>query len=134
MDNRHVIIFDGVCNFCTSAAHFIIDHDPKGVFAFTPMQSHLAQELAEKYGLDTVGLDTFILIKNGRSYVRSSAALEVCKDLSGFWYLFRLFKMVPARIRDAFYRAFARNRYTFFGRRSECMVPTEEVKARFIGV
>ncbi|MBE0585095.1 MAG: DUF393 domain-containing protein [Desulfofustis sp.] len=134
MDNRHVIIFDGVCNFCSRAAHFIIEHDPKEVFAFTPMQSRLARELAVQYELDPVGLDTFILIKNGRSYVRSSAALEVCKDLSGYWYLFRLCKIVPARIRDAFYRAFARNRYRFFGRKSECMVPTEDVKARFIGV
>jgi predicted DCC family thiol-disulfide oxidoreductase YuxK len=134
MDSRHIIIFDGVCNFCNGAVNFIIDHDPEGVFLFTPMQSDLAEELAEKHGIDNVGLDTFILIKNGRSYIRTSGALEICEDLSGFWYLFRIFKIVPARIRDVFYRALAKNRYKLFGRRSECMVPTEEVRGRFIGV
>jgi predicted DCC family thiol-disulfide oxidoreductase YuxK len=134
LHSRYIIIFDGVCNFCNGAVTFIIDHDPEGMFSFTPMQSDLAKELAEKYSIDTVGLDTFILIKNGRSYIRTSGALEICKDLSGFWYLFRIFKMVPARIRDVVYRALAKNRYKLFGRQSECMVPTEEVKGRFIGV
>lgn len=134
MDNRYVIIFDGVCNFCNGAVNFIIDHDSDGVFAFIPMQSDLAKELAAKHEIDNVGLDTFLLIKNGRSYIRTGAALEICKDLSGFWPLFHIFKIVPAPIRDVVYRVFAINRYKLFGKRSVCMVPTEEVKGRFIGV
>lgn len=134
MDNRYVIIFDGVCNFCNGAVNFIIDHDSDGVFAFIPMQSDLAKELAAKHEIDNVGLDTFLLIKNGRGYIRTGAALEICKDLSGFWPLFHIFKIVPAPIRDVVYRVFAINRYKLFGKRSVCMVPTEEVKGRFIGV
>lgn len=133
-DNRHIIIFDGVCNFCNGAVNFIIKRDPDGVFAFTPMQSALAKQLMQKYQIHNVGIDTFLLIKNNHCYVFSSAALEITKDLTGFWYLFRVLNIVPAAFRDFFYKLFARNRYQLFGRQDVCMVPTEEVKSRFVGV
>lgn len=77
MDNRHIVIFDGVCNFCNGAVNFIIKRDPEGVFAFTPMQSELARELVVKFNVPNVGVDTFLLIKNDRCYTFSDAALEV---------------------------------------------------------
>ena len=116
MDNRYIVIFDGVCNFCNGAVNFIIKRDPNGVFAFAPMQSALAQEIMNKYEIHNVGIDTFLLIKNEQCFVFSSAALEITKDLSGFWYIFNVLKLVPRRIRDYFYKVFARNRYTLFGR------------------
>ncbi len=134
MDNRHIVIFDGVCNFCNGAVNFIIKRDPEGVFAFTPMQSDLAQELMNKYKIHNVGIDTFLLIKNGQCFVFSSAALEIAKDLTGCWHIFDIFKLVPSIIRDFFYKVFARNRYTIFGRQETCMVPTEEVRSRFVGI
>jgi predicted DCC family thiol-disulfide oxidoreductase YuxK len=134
MDNRHIVIFDGVCNFCNGAVNFIIKRDPKGVFAFTPMQSKLAHELMKKHQIHTVGVDTFLLIKNGQCLVFSSAALEIAKDLTGFWYIFSIFKLVPSTIRDFCYKLFARNRYRLFGRQELCMVPTKEVRSRFIGI
>jgi len=127
MDNRHIVIFDGVCNFCNGAVNFIIKRDPEGIFAFTPMQSGLARELMNN-------IDTFLLIKNERCFVFSSAALEIAKDLTGFWYVFKIFKFVPNIIRDFFYKMFARNRYALFGRQETCMVPTEEIRSRFVGI
>jgi predicted DCC family thiol-disulfide oxidoreductase YuxK len=134
MNEPHIVIFDGVCNFCNGAVDFIISRDPKCEFVFTPMQSDLAKELTEKYRIDNVGVDTFLLIKNGRCYIWSDAALEIARDLEGFWYLCLIFKVVPRSVRDFFYRVFARNRYALFGRQPICMVPTPELLDRFVGV
>lgn len=132
MDNRYIVIFDGVCNFCNGAVNFIIKRDPNGVFAFTPMQSELALELMDRYSLPDLGEDTFVLIKDGHCFVFSSAALEISRDLTGFWCLFNVFRLVPTPIRDACYKLFARNRYKLFGRRDTCMVPSQEVRSRFV--
>ena len=134
MANSHVVVFDGVCNFCNGAVNFIIKRDPNSKFVFTPMQSDLARELTEKYAIYNVGIDTFLLIKNDQCYMWSSAAIEITKDLRGFWYLCSIFKIVPRPIRDVLYRLFARNRYALFGRQASCMVPNKEQKSRFIGV
>ena len=134
MDSRHLVIFDGVCNFCNGAVNFIIKRDPMGKFAFTPMQSELAQQTMRSYGVPNVGVDTFLLIKDGKTYIWTDAALEIAKDLTGYWYLFNVVKVMPRPIRDWFYRVFARNRYVLFGRLESCMIPTSEVKSRFIGI
>lgn len=132
MTDHPVIIFDGICNFCNGAVNFIIKRDPKGVFVFTPMQSDIAKNLIAQYEAPKIGYDTFLLIKNGSCYYRTDAAFEITKDLTGFWYLFRLFKIFPRVIRDFFYRLFARNRYAIFGRKKQCMVPNEALKNRFL--
>ena len=134
MNDRHIVIFDGVCNFCNGAVNFIIKRDPQGRFVFTPMQSKLAQELMAKHQIPSVGVDTFVLIKNDQCLVFSSAALEIAKDLTGYWYFFNVFRVIPAPIRDMFYKLFARNRYKLFGRQEICMVPTENLRSRFIGI
>lgn len=133
-DQRHLIIFDGVCNFCNSSVNFIIERDKNNTFAFTPIQSELAQTLMTKYGVTHLGMDTFLLIKNDQCYLRTDAALEITKDLSGYWYLFGAAKIIPRPLRDFFYRVFARQRYRLFGKREVCMMPTAEVRGRFLGV
>lgn len=133
MKNRRIVIFDGVCNFCNSAVNFIIKRDPAGRFAFTPMQSSVGQALIEDLGASMVGVDTFLLIKNGQCFERTDAALEIAKDLTGYWHWLRILKALPRPVRDYFYRLFARNRYKLFGRRDICMVPTESVRERFLG-
>jgi predicted DCC family thiol-disulfide oxidoreductase YuxK len=132
MDKRYIVIFDGVCNFCNGAVNFIIKRDPEAVFVFTPMQSELARELVVKFNVPNVGVDTFLLIKNDRCYVFSDAALEIARNLAGLWFLFNVFKIVPRPIRDAAYKLFARNRYKLFGRTEACMVPSDEVRSRFV--
>ena len=134
MDNRHIVIFDGVCNLCNGAVNFIIKRDPDGIFAFTPMQSDLAHELTKQCKASNVGTDTLLLIKNDRCYIFSDAALEIAKDLTGPWFLFNVVKIVPGPIRDAAYRLFARNRYTLFGKADICMVPSKKVRSRFVGI
>nr|WP_299568718.1 DCC1-like thiol-disulfide oxidoreductase family protein [uncultured Shewanella sp.] len=125
-------MFDGVCNLCNGAVNFIIKRDHKDLFVFTPMQSKTAQKLISKHQLEDVGFDSFILIKDNEYLLRSEAALEVTKDLSGFWYLCRIFKILPAGFRDYFYRILAKNRYCLFGKKDACMLPTPAVKNKFL--
>ncbi|WP_404366900.1 thiol-disulfide oxidoreductase DCC family protein [Marinobacter sp.] len=137
MDNRHIVIFDGVCNFCNRAVNFIIARDPEGKFAFVPIQTELGRELMSGHGIEQggdAGVDTLVLLKNGRGYVRTDAVLEITKDLKGLWWLFNVFRIIPRPVRDYFYRVFARHRYRLFGKRKKCMVPSREVRDRFPGV
>ena len=117
MDNKPIIIFDGICNFCNGSVNFIINRDVHSVFTFTPMQSETAKSLMHKYEITELGNDTFILIKNDVIYVRTNAALEITKDLSGYWHLFLVFKILPVSIRDLFYNFLAKNRYKLFGKK-----------------
>ena len=130
----HIIIFDGICNFCNASVNFIIKRDPQAIYKFTPMQSELAQQLMAEHGIADADLDTFVLIKNGQCHVRTDAALEIAKDLSGFWHLCGAFRILPGPLRDFCYRLLAKNRYRLFGKRESCMVPTPEIRSRFVGL
>ena len=90
------------------------------------------KKLIEENDASMMGEDTFLLVKNGQCYERTDAALEITKDLTGFWYVFRVLKILPKPFRDFFYRLFARNRYALFGRRDSCMLPTENIRERFL--
>ena len=129
---QSIIIFDGVCNFCNKSINFIIKRDPDSNFLFTPMQSDYGKELVNKYKINTNKKDTIILIKNEKYFLRSNAVFEIIKNLSGYWYLFGVFKKIPLPVRDYFYNLIAKNRYKFFGKKDSCMVPTNEIKKRFL--
>ncbi len=132
MPQRHIVIFDGVCNFCNGSVNFIIRRDPQGRFAFAPLQTRRGRALIQKYQVPEIAVDTFLLIKHGRCFLGADAALEIVLDLTGPWFLLRVFKIVPKPLRDYCYNVFASNRYQLFGKRATCMVPTPEVRSRFI--
>ncbi|HEV7645544.1 MAG TPA: thiol-disulfide oxidoreductase DCC family protein [Pyrinomonadaceae bacterium] len=127
-----IILFDGVCNFCDSSVNFVIKRDEKQHFKFAPLQSEAGQKLVEEYGLNKPGIDSVILIENGRAYTHSTAALKIANQLGGIYGWAYLFIYVPRVIRDFFYKLFARNRYRLFGKKEECMIPTPEVRERFL--
>ncbi|QDG34820.1 DUF393 domain-containing protein [Alteromonas mediterranea] len=134
MKERDLIIYDGVCNFCNGAVAFILKRDKMERFIFSPMQSTYAQEVIERYRVDTVGVDTFMLVKDGKVFLWSDAALEIAKDLSGFWFLFGIFRVLPSSLRDLFYKTFARNRIKLFGGTQHCQIPSKKVLKRFRGL
>ena len=139
-----VVLFDGVCNFCDASVNFIIEHDPRGYFRFAPLQSDEGQKLANQYGFkstiaeseertcDLIPIDSVILIEDGKASTHSTAALKILKRLGMPWSLMYFFVIVPNPIRDWAYKLFARYRYRLFGRKDQCMIPTPEVKARFL--
>ena len=126
-----IVLFDGVCNFCNAAVNFIISHDHSQKFKFAPLQSELGQELKAKHGIGEE-VDSIVLVENGRAYLHSTAALRVAKRLGGVFSLAYAFIIVPPFIRDFLYKTFAKFRYKLFGRKDVCMMPTPEVRARFL--
>ena len=127
-----LVIFDGVCNLCNGAVQFIIAHDVKRSFIFTPLQSATGQKVLLQFGLPTDDFESFIYIREGKLHQRSTAALYVLKDIGGLWALLYAFIIVPRLLRDGVYNMVARYRYRIFGKRDTCMVPTPEIKKRFI--
>ena len=98
------------------------------------MQSDYAQAIIREKSVETVGVDTFMLVKNGQVYLWSDAALEITRDLTGFWSLLRVFTILPSGFRDVFYKLFARNRIRLFGGTTQCQIPDKHLLSRFRGL
>lgn len=127
------ILFDGVCNLCNGSVQFVIKHDPDGKFRFAALQSEFGQEHLKKHGIDPSQLLSIVFLINGRMFNRSRAALEIARRLNGLWPLLYIFVIVPPFIRNAVYDWIARNRYRWFGKQDACMIPTPELRSRFLG-
>ena len=125
-----IMLFDGVCNLCSKSVQFIIKRDPHNQFLFASLQSEMGKSLLEKHHLSEV--DSVVLIKEDMYYMESDAALEICRHLSSGWKLLAILKVIPSSIRDPLYQFVARNRYRWFGKQDSCMLPTEEMKKRFL--
>lgn len=125
-------MFDGICNFCNGAVNFVLKQDKKGIFKFAALQSQAGQKLLQHYGLSTKEFDSFILIDNGKVYKKSSASLQVMNKLPWYWKGTQLLRIIPAVLRDAVYDVIAKNRYKWFGNKDHCMIPTTEMKSRFL--
>jgi predicted DCC family thiol-disulfide oxidoreductase YuxK len=133
-ESHAIILFDGVCNLCNGAVQFVIHRDKHQRFRFASLQSRTGNNYLKQFGLKT-GEDhlySIVLIKNGRLYDKSSAALEIAKHLSGAWPALVIFKVVPKILRDAVYDFIAARRYRWFGKKDQCMIPTPALKARFL--
>jgi predicted DCC family thiol-disulfide oxidoreductase YuxK len=130
--NHAIVLFDGVCNLCTSTVQFLIKRDPYGYFMFASLQSAIGRTLLEEHELQPDALETLVLVEGSRCFTRSDAALRVAPQLSGGWSLLRILWLVPKPIRDWGYTIIARNRYRWFGRREICMVPSRDILDRFL--
>jgi predicted DCC family thiol-disulfide oxidoreductase YuxK len=133
MENDHpTILFDGVCNFCNAGINFIIKQDRKKVFRFATLQSEAGQKLSEQYRLPTKNFQSFVLIDKGKAYTKSTAGFKVYGQLPWYWKWTQLFWIVPRFITDAVYDFIARNRYKWFGKKESCIIPTADVRERFL--
>lgn len=133
MKQQPVILFDGVCNFCNGAVNFVIKRDKKALIQFAPLQSEKGRMFSRQFGFSEEDMKTFLFIEDGRVYTKSTAALRVCRYLGALWPLCYGFIIVPKFIRDGMYNWIAKNRYKWFGKKETCMLPTPEVRTRFIG-
>jgi predicted DCC family thiol-disulfide oxidoreductase YuxK len=131
-ENQSVILFDGVCNFCNYWVNFIIKHDKQAIFKFASLQSEAGKIMSLKYKIDPSKVDSVILIENNQAYIYSDAAIKIAYQLNSFKWIYFLGKMTPRIIRDFIYKFVAKNRYNWFGKKSSCMIPTPELKNRFL--
>ncbi len=127
-----VVLFDGVCNLCNGAVRFIIRRDRAGYFRFAALDSRPAITLLAATPHAAPLPDSIVLVENGRTHLKSTAALRIARKLKFPWPLFYAFILIPRPIRDWLYGIIARHRYRWFGRRDECMVPTPELRDRFL--
>lgn len=132
IESHKIILFDGVCNLCNGAINYVIKRDQKNVFKFAALQSEIGQELTAKFKIDGSKVDSIILIDGDKHYEKSTAALYIAKHLSGAFPLLFGFIIVPKYIRNAVYDYVARNRYKWFGKKDKCMIPTAELKNKFL--
>ncbi len=132
-NNKKIILFDGVCNLCNGAIQFIIKRDTNNIFLFSPLQSETGQKLLNERKIDSKNIDSIILIEPSIAYyIKSNAALEIAKQLNSPWKHIHLFKVFPQGFRDFVYDFIAKNRYNWYGKKEQCMVPTAELKAKFL--
>tara|TARA_R110002051_G_scaffold10001_6_gene37996 strand:- start:38913 stop:39314 length:402 start_codon:yes stop_codon:yes gene_type:complete len=129
---KKIILFDGVCNLCNSSVLFVIKRDTKDQFRFAALQSEIGQSLAKKHQLDTTQVDSIVLIMKDKVFIKSSAALNISRYLKGAYPLLFLFIIIPSFIRNWVYDYVAKNRYRWYGKKDQCMIPTKELKSKFL--
>ncbi|MBJ7882451.1 thiol-disulfide oxidoreductase DCC family protein [Gelidibacter salicanalis] len=131
--NKQLILFDGVCNLCNSSVQYVIKHDQQDIFRYTALQSEVGQEILEHYKIDTSKTDSILLYseENGIFY-KSTAALKIASQLGFPRNIMVIFIIIPPFIRNWVYDFIAKNRYKWYGKKDECMIPTPELKSKFL--
>lgn len=132
MQDKKIIVFDGVCILCNSFVQFILKKDKRKQFYFTTAQSDFVKEQLKTNPMKANAMDSVLYVKNGKVFTESTAALNIFSDLGGMWKLLSIFKLIPPFIRNAVYRFIAKGRYHVFGKLDTCMMPPSEWKSRFI--
>ena len=131
--NKKVILFDGVCNLCNQSVLKIIKYDKRNTFLFTALQSEKGKEILKLLRINSSKVDSIVLYDPGVSYdIKSTAALKIMQDFKGLWRISFLFLFIPEYIRNYLYDVIAKNRYNWFGKKEDCMIPTPELKAKFL--
>ncbi|RYG73354.1 thiol-disulfide oxidoreductase DCC family protein [Lentibacillus lipolyticus] len=128
---NNIILFDGECNFCDHSIQFIIKKDKKAIFKFAAIQSDAGQKIIRNFNVPD-SINSLILIKNNKCYFKSSAVLRICKKLTGVWKIFYCLLIIPKWLRDYVYGIVAKNRYKWFGKKDSCMLPSPEIRNRFL--
>ncbi len=123
-----VVLFDGVCNLCNGIVRFIVARDPAGHFHFASLQSDAARRLLK----DSPPVETIILIEEGKPYLKSAAVLRIARGLRFPWPLLYAFIVIPRALRDLVYDWVARHRYRWFGRQETCLLPSPQLRNRFL--
>ncbi|WP_445458528.1 thiol-disulfide oxidoreductase DCC family protein [Flavobacterium sp. HNIBRBA15423] len=131
--DKKIILFDGICNLCESSIQFIIKRDKKDTFRYVAIQSEIGQKIIKYIGIDTSKTDSIILYLPGRAYYyKAEAALLIAKELSGIYSLLSYLSFIPNNLKNLIYDYIAKNRYKWYGKKESCMIPTPELKAKFL--
>lgn len=131
--HKNLILFDGVCNLCNSSVQFVIKHDKKNTFLFAPLQGETAKSILEEFQIDSSSIDSIILYQLDKGVsVKSAAALKIASKMGFPINLMAVFLIVPAIIRNWVYDYIAKNRYQWYGKQENCMIPTPELKEKFL--
>ena len=132
-EGKKIILFDGVCNLCNGFVQFVIKRDRGDVFRYASLQSEIGKQLISERNIDTEKIDSVVLIEPGVAYyIKSDAALQIGRNLKGYRTLSKILHLIPRGLRNIVYDLVARYRYAWFGKKDQCMIPTQELKAKFL--
>ena len=133
IQRQHIILFDGVCNLCNSTVNFVLKNEKKPIFRVASIQSETGKELLKWCGLPSDYNQAVVYLENGKVHLGSTAALKIGQELTFPWSVLSYTGIiVPRFIRDWVYAQIAKHRYQWFGKRDVCMIPTKDLKARFL--
>jgi predicted DCC family thiol-disulfide oxidoreductase YuxK len=132
MKEHPIVLFDGTCNLCSGIVKFLIRNDKRKILRFAAMQSEAGKEILQQYGFPEHYLKTFVFVKNNKAYTGSTAALKLYNELPWYWKWTQAFWIVPRFLRDAVYEFVSKHRFQWFGKKDHCMVPSPELKSRFL--
>lgn len=132
MHNKKIIVFDGVCHLCSGWVRFLLVRDRAQQYQFAAMQGEAGRRLLAAHGLDINNPVSFLLFDGVKGYTDSDAIIRVLTSLGGLWSVMNIFRLIPAPIRNLFYRWVARRRYSLFGKRDICFTPSSEFSSRFL--
>lgn len=133
-ENEYLVLFDGVCNLCDASVQFIIEHDKKNIFKFSPLESDMSRFIISKHQIDTKKTDSILLYTPDKKlYIKSTAALKIAAKLQFPIQLLSVFLIIPKPIRDVVYNFIAKHRYQWFGKKASCKIPTSDLHSKFIG-
>ncbi len=128
----NILLFDGICNLCNGSVNFIIKHDKNNRIKFASLQSESGQRLLIKLGFSINDIKSVVLIQGNEINTKSTAVLKLLRILGPPWSFLYVFVVIPRFLRDLVYDAVANSRYKLFGKRDECMIPTSELKEKFL--
>lgn len=131
-DEHPVVLFDGVCNLCEGSVKFLIRRDPEGLFRFAPLQSEVADTLLADHEVDPDALDSVVLVEEDSVYTKSDAVLRAARHLGGIYGPLWATRVLPRSFRDGVYDFVADRRYGWFGKKDACMMPTPDLRSRFL--
>ena len=127
-----ILLFDGHCNLCNAWVNFIVKRDSSSTIRFASLQSRAGNRMLEEHKIDSNYIDSLVLFEEDKVSVSSTAALRILSYLDGWERHLIYLTILPRTFRDLVYRFVANNRYKWFGRREQCMVPTVKLSKRFL--
>ena len=131
--HKKLILFDGVCNLCNNSVQYVIKHDTEDIFMFTTLQSDAGKAIIKEFNIDTQKTDSILLFIPEKAIdYKSTAALKIAASLGFPQNLMTVFFIIPRFIRDWVYDYIAKNRYKWYGKKDACMIPTPELKSKFL--
>ena len=130
---KKLILFDGVCNLCNNAVLKIIRQDKNDIFLFTSIQSNIGKNIINELGIDISKIDSIVLyIPGGNYFIKSEAVFKIANEFKGAWKIIQIFRIFPDFLNNLFYDFVARNRYRWFGKKEECMIPSKKLNSKFL--
>ena len=131
--DKKLILFDGVCNLCNNSVTFVIKRDKQNMFLFAPLQSEIGARIIKEKNIDTQKTDSILLYEpSGELSIKSTAGIKIASGLGWPWKLMNVFYIIPPFLRNLVYDFIARNRYKWYGKKDACMIPTPELRSKFL--